>query len=74
MNRNDKDFMVQKIRSEYMEKSTEVRDLDALKELDAQVRRPANVFAWIFGCISAIIMGAGMSLTVTVNLKCKFQL
>lgn len=65
MNRNDKDFIVQKIRSEYMEKSNEVKELDALKALDAKVKKPANIFAYIFGSISAIIMGSGMSLTMT---------
>ena len=65
MNRNDKDFIVQKIRTEYMEKSNEVKELDALKALDAKVKKPANVFAYIFGSVSALIMGAGMSLTMT---------
>ena len=40
-------------------------ELDALRELDAKVKRPANVFAYIFGSISAIVMGAGMSLVMT---------
>jgi hypothetical protein len=40
-------------------------ELDALRELDAKVKRPANVFAYVFGSISAIIMGAGMSLVMT---------
>lgn len=65
MNRNDKDFIVQKIRSEYMEKSNEVRELDALKALDSKVKKPANIFAYAFGSVSAVIMGAGMSLTMT---------
>ena len=63
MNRNDQEFLVQKIRSEYTEK--EHTQLDELKALDAKVKRPANVFAYVFGSISAIIMGAGMSLTMT---------
>ena len=63
MNRNDQDFLVQKIRTQYTEK--EHTGLDELKELDAKVKRPANVFAYIFGSISAIIMGAGMSLVMT---------
>ena len=63
MNRNDQDFLVQKIRSQYTEK--ENTELDALRELDAKVKRPANVFAYIFGSISAIIMGCGMSLVMT---------
>ncbi|MBR2952126.1 MAG: dihydropteridine reductase [Clostridia bacterium] len=63
MNRNDQQFMAQKIRTQYMEKTPS--ELDALRELDAKVKRPANVFAYVFGSISAIIMGAGMSLVMT---------
>ena len=63
MNRNDQQFMAQKIRTQYMEKQPS--ELDALRELDAKVKRPAGVFAYVFGSISAIIMGAGMSLVMT---------
>ena len=63
MNKNDQDFLVQKIRTQYTEK--EHTGLDELKELDTKVKRPANVFAYIFGSISAIIMGSGMSLVMT---------
>ena len=63
MNKNDQEFLVQKIRSQYTEK--ESTELDALRDLDAKVKRPANVFAYVFGSISAIIMGAGMSLVMT---------
>lgn len=63
MNKNDQDFLVQKIRTQYTEK--EHTELDALKELDNKVKRPANVFAYIFGSISALIMGSGMSLVMT---------
>ena len=63
MNRNDQQFLAQKIRTQYMEK--EFTELDALRELDAKVKRPANVFAYTFGSISAIIMGSGMSLVMT---------
>lgn len=63
MNRNDQEFLVQKIRTQYTEK--EHTGLDALRELDAKVKRPANVFAYIFGGISALIMGSGMSLVMT---------
>ena len=63
MNRNDQQFMAQKIRTQYMEKTPS--ELDALRELDAKVKRPANVFAYTFGSISAVIMGAGMSLVMT---------
>lgn len=63
MNRNDQEFLVQKIRTQYTEK--EHTQLDALKELDKKVKKPANVFAYLFGSISAIIMGSGMSLVMT---------
>ena len=63
MNKTGQKFMAQKIRTQYMEKTPS--ELDALRELDAKVKRPANVFAYTFGSISAIIMGAGMSLVMT---------
>ena len=63
MNKNDQEFMVQKIHSQYMEK--ESTELDALRALDTQVKRPANVFAYAFGSIGALIMGSGMSLVMT---------
>jgi len=63
MNNNDSQFLVQKIRTQYTEaKHTE---LDELKELDAKVKRPANVFAYTYGSLGAIVMGAGMSLVMT---------
>lgn len=63
MNKNDQEFLVQKIRTQYTEK--EHTQLDALKALDAKVKRPANIFAYTFGTISALIMGSGMSLVMT---------
>jgi hypothetical protein len=63
MNKNDQEFLVQKIRSRYTEKKhTEILEL---KKLDAKVKRPAKVFAYIFGIFGAIVMGAGMSLVMT---------
>ena len=62
-NKNDQQFMAQKIRAQYLEKQP--TELDALRALDKKVRRPAGVFAYIFGSISAVIMGAGMSLVMT---------
>ena len=63
MNKDDQALLIQKIRTQYTEK--EHTGLDELKELDTKVKRPANVFAYIFGSISAIIMGCGMSLVMT---------
>lgn len=60
---NDQDFLVQKIRTQYTEKQH--TQLDELKALDAKVKRPANVFAYTYGSIGAVVMGAGMSLVMT---------
>ena len=63
MNQKEKEFMVQKIRTQYTER--ENTQLDALKALDKKVKKPANVFAVVFGSISAVVMGSGMSLVMT---------
>lgn len=63
MNLNDQELFVQKIRAKYQVK--EITSLDALKQLDKKVQRPANLFAIIFGSIAALIMGCGMSLVMT---------
>jgi multicomponent Na+:H+ antiporter subunit D len=63
MNKKDQQFIAQRIRTQYMEK--EHSELDSLRELDAAVKRPANVFAYTFGSIGAVVMGTGMSLIMT---------
>ena len=63
MSNTDQEFLVQKIRTQYTEKQH--TELDALKALDTKVKRPANVFAYVYGSLSAVIMGAGMSLVMT---------
>ena len=66
MNRNEQEFQVQKIRTQYTEnQSTQLDALKALKALDAKVKRPANVFGYTYGSVSAIVMGAGMCLVMT---------
>ena len=59
----DQEFAVEKIRSQYTQQ--ENTDLDALKALDARVKKPANAFGYVYGSIGAIVMGAGMSLVMT---------
>lgn len=63
MNKNEQEFLVQKIRTQYTEK--EHTNLDELKKLDKKVKTPVNVAAYVFGSVSAIIMGTGMSLVMT---------
>ena len=59
----DKEFIVEKIRSQYTE--AEHTELDDLKALDAKVKKPVRVFGYTYGSIGAIVMGAGMSLVMT---------
>ena len=59
----DKEFVVEKIRSQYTEQ--EHTELEELKALDAKVKRPARVFGYVYGTVGAIVMGAGMSLVMT---------
>ena len=63
MNENNGRLTAQKIREQYLEKTHS--ELDELRDLDTKVKRPASIFAYIFGTLSAIIMGAGMSLVMT---------
>lgn len=63
MNKIKEQQIAQTIRNNYTE--TMPTDLDTLRKLDAKVKRPANIFAYIFGGLGALIMGAGMSLIMT---------
>ena len=62
MNKNEQ-YMAEKIRAQYT--ARKYTEMDKLRALDAKVKRPANTFAYFFGSIAAIIMGAGMSLVMT---------
>ena len=55
---------IEQIRASYTEK--EITKFDELKELDRKVKRPAEIFAYIFGIIASLILGTGMSLAMKV--------
>ena len=59
----DQEFIVEKIRTQYTERQH--TELDALKALDAKVKKPANEFAYTYGTAGAVVMGTGMSLVMT---------
>lgn len=61
--RHSEQTMAEKIRTKYEIKGT--TKLDELKKLDRKVSRGANIFAYTFGAIAAIIMGFGMSVIMT---------
>lgn len=63
MDKNDQNYLVEKIRTQYTEK--EFTQLDQLKALDKKVKAPATRFAWIFGTVAALSLGCGMSLVMT---------
>lgn len=63
MANNDQEFLIQQIRTQYTE--AEHTELDKLKALDIKVNRPAHVFAYTYGTVSALVMGSGMSLIMT---------
>lgn len=62
MNQKEKNT-AEKIRARYEEKQPTT--LDALRRLDGRVKRPATVLAYTLGGLSAVVMGAGMSLIMT---------
>ena len=63
MEKNDK-FIAQKIHTEYSEKKSS--DVDTLCAMDKKVKLPANVFAYVFGIIGALVLGTGMCLAMKV--------
>lgn len=55
---------IERIRASYAER--EITKLDELKELDKKVKRPAKIFAYVFGSLSSLVLGTGMSLAMKV--------
>ena len=60
----DQTIAVNKIKESYCEKP--FTKLDELKSLDKKVKRPARVFAYIFGVIGLLVLGAGMCFAMKV--------
>jgi hypothetical protein len=55
---------IERIRASYAEK--EITKLDELKELDKKVKRPAQIFAYVYGSISSLVLGTGMCLAMKI--------
>ena len=64
MKNNDKEFIVEQIKTKYIEQPH--THIDKLKELDRKVKRPANVFAYVFGTVAALVLGTGMCFAMKV--------
>ncbi len=56
--------LVNKIRSNYQPKTE--TNLDKLRALDAKVKKPILIFAYIFGILGSLILGVGMCLAMKV--------
>ena len=63
MSNNEKE-MVARIKEEYSVKQPS--KVDELLALNAEVKRPAEIFAYTFGTIGSLILGTGMSLAMKV--------
>ena len=53
-----------KIKDGYVVKP--ITKLDRLKSLDKKVKKPAKVFAYLFGVIGALVLGTGMCFAMKV--------
>ena len=61
---NTDKIYAEKIASEYAPKKTS--KIIALKKLDKYIKKGSTTFAYIFGSISSLIMGTGMSFAMGV--------
>ncbi len=59
---NTDKIYAEQIVNEYSKKETS--KVKQLKKLDAKAKRGANIFAYTFGIISALVFGTGMCLTM----------
>ena len=55
---------IEKIRASYTEK--EQTKFDKLKKLDKKVKRPAQIFAYVYGSLSSLVLGTGMCFAMKV--------
>lgn len=57
--------LIEKIKTSYEgKKASEGPTIEDLKKLDKKVKTPANVFAYTFGTVSALVFGTGMSIAL----------
>ena len=61
---NNQTTIANKIKESYCEKP--FTKFDELRALDRKVKRPAKVFAYIFGTLGALVLGTGMCFAMKV--------
>ena len=59
---NTDKIYAEQLANEYAPKDTS--KVAALRKLDAKAKRPANIFTYTFGIVTALIFGAGMCLAM----------
>ncbi len=64
MNIQTQQTYAEKLRAQYL--PPKENKLETLRRLDKKVKRPAKVFSYIFGTVSALVLGAGMCLAMGV--------
>ena len=63
-NQKNQNEIVNKIKDSYSPKP--FTKFDELKSLDKKVKKPAKVFAYIFGVIGSLVLGTGMCFAMKV--------
>lgn len=62
----DKIKYAEKLREEYSYHPQTKTNFDRLRELDAKVKKPANIFSYIFGSVGSLVLGTGMCIAMGV--------
>ena len=57
---------IEKIKANYIEKTKEKSKIEELKELDKKVKKPALIFAYIYGIVGSLVLGTGMCLAMKI--------
>lgn len=61
---NYENSIVENIRNQYVER--ELTGVDKLTALDRRVKKPARIFAYIFGTVGSLVLGTGMCFAMKV--------
>lgn len=64
MNQINEQEIIEQIRASYQKQQPS--RVEKLKKLDNRVRRPAEIFAYVFGILGALVLGLGMCLAMKV--------
>lgn len=57
---------IAKIKADYTVTEKKETNLDKLKKLDKQVKRPVQVFSYALGTVGALVLGTGMTMAMSL--------